>query len=101
MGNINIRVDNKDELKIKLESRVEGKTISEYCRQKILDETQQLDGVTIENRIESLERLIRSLVEEAIFNKRFMYYFLVLAANEDKANKAYAAAEKELERSDR
>lgn len=60
MATMNIYLSDKDEIKIKKQALAEGKSVSQFCRDKITQDSQEpeLSRVTIEYQIEKLEKRI-------------------------------------------
>ena len=103
MGRINLRLDDKIELKIKKLAKENGMSISDYCREKITGENtvnikEELNPVTIENRIEILEGKINKLAYEQLFLSRFIYHFMAFLKDKEFANASWKAAEEEFEK---
>ena len=121
MGQISIRLDDKTEEKIKRESRENGKSLAEYCREKITGEqTEEINPIIIESKIKELENKIISLennieemtaiiyklgehqnhVSEIITKKikeigNFIYYFVAVVGSKEQAEEIRIRVEKE------
>jgi antitoxin component of RelBE/YafQ-DinJ toxin-antitoxin module len=98
LANINVRIDDKMELALKKEANALGVSLSDLVREKLTGETKAkpLNQVTIESRIEQLEKQQRSMSVNIYFQSRFLYHFAILAANDEAAANAWEAAKKEL-----
>jgi len=96
---ITFAVPSKMDSEIKKEAKKKGVSISEYCRQKILstENIEEINPITLENRIEKLAEQQQKLAINILFLSRFLYHFTVGMASEEEAKKAEAAAIKELE----
>ena len=120
MGQISIRLSDKDERMIKRLATAEHKSLAEYCRDKILAENENdepLDRITIETKIEQLSSSLTSelkelrkmeyfLAKKSIWygeaNKNFTAEFFSEAFDRDRVvrtwNNSAEAASKEIER---
>jgi hypothetical protein len=99
VGQITIRLDDKMEAKLKRDARDNNKSLAEYCREQLTGEliTQPLNKVTLENRIEQLEKMQSATTDTVFFMTRLLYNFLALLKGEDFAKKTWEATEKEFE----
>ena len=99
MANINVRVDDNIEIKLKKEANLLGISLSDLVREKLTGETktQPINELTLENRIKKLEEQHKNLAYNMLFQTRFLYQFAVLAANEETALKAWETAKNEIE----
>lgn len=97
---INFTVTSKIDNEIKQAAKDKGLSISEYCRQKISEniEAEELNPVTIENRIEQVERILADLMQVQWFLSEFIYEFMVMAKDENVAKRAKMNAEKSINR---
>jgi hypothetical protein len=97
MGQITIRLNDKTEEKLKREARDNNKSLAEYCRGKITGDStiEELNPVTLENRMEKLEYIVEKLIKEQEFLARFVYEFMVMAKNEEAAKIAWESAKNE------
>ena len=89
MGQITIRLSDKIEEKLKREARDNKKTLAEYCREKIAGDSavsslEELNPITIENRIEGLENQLRLMDNVLTFHTRFLYRFAKIASSDEK-----------------
>ncbi len=78
MGVIGVRLSEKKEKEIRRLAHEEGKSISEYCRDKILSDyhiDESLDRETVEEQIQSLKKEISYLYEATDFLiKKSIFY---------------------------
>lgn len=61
MANVNIYLSNKQEIQLKKLAQAEGKSISQFCRERIIDDKEQeeqLNRVSIESEIDELRKSI-------------------------------------------
>lgn len=100
MANINVRIDEKIEIALKKEAIALGVSVSDLVRERISGEMkrQQINELTLENRIEQLEEQQKKLAYMLNFNSKFLYHFAAICAGDDEAAaKAWETARKELE----
>lgn len=115
MGRINIRLDDKIEVEIKRLAAEEKKTLSDYCRERLMggDKIQEkpLSRVTIEYEIDQLKReisqmndnilfLSKELLRQSKLNSELSNAFILLALNgdEDKQLEVYETADKKADK---
>ncbi len=111
MGVIGIRFSDKDEVKIKKMALAEGKTISQFCRDRIAQDNQEpeLCRVTIESEIDELKKeislmnknildLSKGLLLQSRINSNLSTAFLHLAIDDpEQKYEIYNEAKKEAE----
>ena len=97
MANVNIYLSDKQEIQLKKLAQAEGKSISQFCREKITEEKEQdeqLSRVTIESEIEKLEKnitkledrltvLSKVLIEQVQLNTNMTYGFFSRVIEDD------------------
>ena len=84
MANINVRIDSKIELALKKEANILGVSLSDLVRERLTGErADTLNEITLENRIEQLEKEQLKLANILHFQTRFLYHFAVSAANNE------------------
>lgn len=98
MANINVRIDDKMELALKKEANILGISLSDLVRERLTGETKSkpLNEVTLESRMDRLEREQKELSENVFLMTRFLYNFTVIATDANRALMAWEAAVKEL-----
>lgn len=112
MANLNIYLDAKEEIKIKKLAQAEGKSISQYCREKITDDKkieQPIILESIENEINSLRNniikmnnniinLSKLILRENQMNSKIIqgFFDIVIEDDETKSN-VYEQAKIETE----
>lgn len=104
MGVISIRFSNEIEKKIQQEAKIEGKSLSAYCKDVILEghqeQEQPLNRASIESKIDELKHHIEStnrnistvsriLLEQSLLNSELSMEFLELAIGGDEEKKLY------------
>lgn len=109
MANVNIYLSDKQEIQLKKLAQAEGKSISQFCREKITEEKEQdeqLSRVTIEYEIDQLKKeisqmneniytLSKELLRQSRLNAELSNAFILLALTgaEDKQLEIYETAE--------
>ena len=98
MGVISFRVSDEMEKELKQQARTRGQKLTDFCKERITEDLEQeeLNKVTLENRIEKLENEQRELSENVFLMSRFLYNFTVIVTDESRAAIAWEAAENEL-----
>ena len=111
MATMNIYLSDKDEIKIKKQALAEGKSVSQFCRDKITQDSQEpeLCRVTIESEIDELKKeislmnknildLSKGLLLQSRINSNLSTAFLHLAIDDpEQKYEIYNEAEKEAE----
>lgn len=100
MPNINVRIDDQTEARLRRESAALGVSLSGLVRERLTGErtTQPPNAVLLEHRIEGLESQQQELLAHLLFMTRFLYRFLILAKDEAAAATAWEAAQQETRR---
>lgn len=100
MGVISFRVSDEMEIELKKQSKIRGKKLTDLCKEKITYDLEQeeLNKVTLENRIEKLENQLEELTFNHTFLSRFIYQFMVFAKDEKYAKNAWDMAKSEIEK---
>ncbi len=83
LANINVRIDSKIELALKKEANTLGVSLSDLVRERLTGERADINEITLENRIEQLEKEQLKLANILHFQTRFLYHFAVSAANNE------------------
>lgn len=98
MANINVRIDDRTETALKKEAVAFGISLSDLVRERLTGEktSKSTTEVTLENKIEQLEKQQKRLASHLYFQSRFLYQFAILAADAEKAAGAWETAKKEL-----
>lgn len=76
MANVNIYLSGKDEIELKKAANAESKSLSQFCREKILSDSAEpdtLDRVTVEAQIDELKAQIRQSISAVQNLQRFVY----------------------------
>ena len=86
MADIHFRLNAKDEMKVRQKAKEKNKNISEYCREKILGETEEeIDRITLEARIENMEEVMAEMIQAIQINSAVTKAFMVFASDEKRA----------------
>lgn len=95
---INFTVSSSVDKEIKKAAKEKGLSLSEYCRQRLSEnlEPEELDRVSLESRIEDLEKVTSKLAYRNLFLSRYIFHFMAFLKDEEFANIAWKAALDEL-----
>lgn len=75
MSQISIRIPDNQEIELKRAARESKQTLAQFCREKILSDTEPdtLDRVTVEAQIDELKAQIRQSISAVQNLQRFVY----------------------------
>lgn len=98
MGVISFRVSDEMEIELKQQARIKGQKLTDFCKARITEELEpeELNKVTLETRIARLENEQQELSKNMFFMTRFLYNFIVIATDENRASLAWERADKEV-----
>lgn len=112
MANVNIYINGKEEIKIKKLAQAEGKSISQYCREKIIYDNNTEKPIireSIENEIQSLKNTIimmnnnmtylaKLMMKENQMNSKIIQgFFNIVIEDDETKHNVYKQAEIETE----
>ena len=96
---ISFAVSAEQDKKIKALSKANGQNISEFCRDRVTGDMafEELDKLTLENRMENLEYILEKLLKKEEFLSQFIYEFMIMAKSEEAAKISWDKAKSKSE----